>query len=182
MKKYLKRLSKIQMLIILIAVLGIGFFYFYSTESFPFQKANVVVKEEKTEEGKSVLQIQDATSEQAAEEFPLTMQESEVMSAIHKMSHQKVTATKKWGAIPLTPQRVERLLQVITKNKTKYENSKLYLNILNRWAKEDFSQADDEHNAIWNLQGGTVGKATGLASTGEEREFIEENFNIKIEK
>jgi capsular polysaccharide biosynthesis protein len=182
MKKYLKRLSKFQMLLILIAVLAIGFYYFYLTESLPFQKADVVVQEAKTEEGKSVLQVQDATSEQAAEEFPFTMQESEVMSAIHKMSHQKVTATKKWGAIPLTPQRVERLLQVIAQNKAKYKNSQLYLNILNRWAKEDFSQADVEHNAIWKLQGGTVGKATGLSSTHEEKEFIEQNFNIKIER
>jgi hypothetical protein len=182
MKKYLKRLSKVQMSIILLAVLAIGFYYFYSTESLPFQKADVVVKEAKTEEGKSVLQVQDATSEQAEREFPVDMAESEVMAALHKMSHQKVTAKKKWGAIPLTPQRVDRLLTVVTQNKAKYENSQLYINILNRWAEGDFSQADDDHNAIWNLQGGTIGKATGLASTHEEKLFIEENFNIKLEK
>ncbi|WP_066314493.1 DUF6241 domain-containing protein [Bacillus sp. FJAT-29814] len=182
MRKYLKRLSKTQMLIILFAVLAIGFYYFYSTESLPFQKTSVVVKEEKTKEGEPVLQVQDATSEQAEEEFPADMQETEVMAALHKMSHQKVTAKKKWGAIPLTPQRVDRLLSVVTQNKSKYKNSQLYINILNRWADGDFSHADDDHNAIWNLQGGTIGKATGLASINEEKEFIEQNFNIKLEK
>lgn len=178
----MKRLSKTQMLIILFAVLAIGFYYFYSTGSFPFQKASVVVKEEKTKEGEPVLQIQDATTEQAEKEFPVDMPETEVMAALHKMSHQKVVARKKWGAIPLTPQRVDRLLSVVTQNKSKYKNSEVYIDILNRWADGDFSHADDDHNVIWNLQGGTVGKATGLASTNEEKEFIEQNFNIKLEK
>lgn len=90
---------------------------------------------------------------------------------IHKMSHQKVKADQKWGSILITQNRIDWLLQALDKNKFAYE--KAYRDILMRWKKGDFSKADRDHNTIWKLQGGTIGKATGLLSPSEEKRYIE---------
>lgn len=181
MKKYLKNLSWAQRLMILTAILAAGGYYYFSNGPFLFKKDAVIVKEQTTKDGETVINVEDTDRNKIAEEFPLNMTEKEVMNAIHSMSHQKVIADKKWGAIPLTTERVNRLIEAVEGNRSGYANSKLYLDILTRWANGDFSRVDSDHNAIWNLQGGTVGKATGIASPQEEKEFIEEKFHIKSE-
>lgn len=108
--------------------------------------------------------------------FSLNMSEQEVQDAIHKMSHQKIEADRKWGAIQITPERIERLIEIVETNESDYTNSSLYLDILNSWRENDFSSAVSDHNSIWKLQGGTVGKAQGLLSEQEEQKFIEVNF------
>ncbi|WP_078548811.1 DUF6241 domain-containing protein [Litchfieldia alkalitelluris] len=118
----------------------------------------------------------EVAQEAAKELFKDTMSESAVQHAIHQMSHQKVKADKKWGAIQLTNERVLRLTEVVEQNKSKYRHDSIYLDILTRWAKGDFSQVDKDHNKIWQLQGGNVGRATGILSTKQEQQFIERNF------
>ncbi|WP_102026587.1 DUF6241 domain-containing protein [Salirhabdus sp. Marseille-P4669] len=90
---------------------------------------------------------------------------------IHGMSHQKVRAEKKWGFYELHPRRVEWLLEGLEKVDLQHEQ--VYRNILEKWAQGDFSEVDRDHNAIWSIQGGTVGRATGILSTAEEQEYIE---------
>jgi hypothetical protein len=104
------------------------------------------------------------------------MSESGVQYAIHHMSHQKVVADKKWGAIPLTAERVKRLLEVVQNKRSVYKNGRVYEEILIRWSNNDFSKADEDHNVIWKLQNGDVGRATGLLSSEEEQKFIEKHF------
>lgn len=108
--------------------------------------------------------------------FPMDMNEGTVQIAIHQMSHQKVKSDKKWGALQITDDRIWRLIEVIEFNRSEYKHAELYLRILHRWAEGDFSQADDDHNAIWELQGGTIGKATGLISAEEEEKYIKKHF------
>ncbi|MFK4998628.1 DUF6241 domain-containing protein [Bacillus sp. N9] len=115
------------------------------------------------------------------EEMPDLMTEYAVQEAIHAMSHQKVKADEKWGFLPLTQDRVKRLIEVVEKNEKEYKHSNLYLDILRRWEKHDFSSVDKDHNAIWELQGGTIGKAYGILSVEEEKAFIRQHFNI-VEK
>lgn len=100
-----------------------------------------------------------------------TLTEEEILNFMHGMSHQKVIAEEKWIYYEMTNERIQFLLQVVKNGN--YENSDDYLDILNRWAKEDFSDADKDHNRIWNLQGGTVGKATGVMSPKEEQEYLD---------
>lgn len=107
-------------------------------------------------------------------EFPLDMSESDVQDAIHAMSHQKVAADKKWSFKLLTQERVARLIEVVEANQ--YEHVDGYLDILYRWRDKNFSRAHHDHNFVWGLQNGTVGKATGLLSAEEERAFIEEQM------
>ncbi|CEG25952.1 DUF6241 domain-containing protein [Bacillus sp. B-jedd] len=108
--------------------------------------------------------------------FSDDMKEYAVQDAIHFMSHQKVKANEKWGSLQLTEERVDRLIDIIEKNKGEYKHDQLYLDILYRWKEGDFSKADEDHNAIWDLKGGTIGKATGVLSPQEEERYIEKNF------
>ena len=50
------------------------------------------------------------------------------------------------------------------------------LQILAKWEREDFSQIDHDHNYFWKKQGGTIGKAYGIMTEEQEKEFIENNF------
>jgi Family of unknown function (DUF6241) len=180
MKKYFKQLSWAQRMMIIIAVMVLGIFSYYrTTGSIPFQKKSVTVVVQKSKDGQSMIKLDDPNSQEIEKDFPMNMTENEVMDAIHKMSHQKVEASKKWGAIPLTPGRVNQLLKVVQRNSNHYANSSVYIEILERWSKGDFSSVDKDHNQIWNLQGGTVGKAVGILSVEDEKAYIEENFKVK---
>ena len=109
-----------------------------------------------------VIEIEELRKTPVEEEFPPTISEYAVQDAIHGMSHQKVHADDKWSFLPMTQERIERLTEVVGGNKSSYNDSKLYLEILNRWADNDFSRADKDHNAVWSLQGGNVGRAKGI--------------------
>ena len=101
--------------------------------------------------------------------------ESKVLNIIHGMTHQKIASDKKWGAIPLTEKNVQVLYDFLeTKN---FNNQTALMNIVTKWKKKDFSEIDKDHNYIWNIQGGTVGKAYGILSLEEERKYIKKNFS-----
>jgi hypothetical protein len=108
--------------------------------------------------------------------FPDNMEEEAVQQAIHDMSHQKVKADSKWGAMQITPDRIRRLMDVVEANEVSYKHSGIYLDILERWSEGDFTSAARDHNSIWKLQGGTVGEAKGRLSEEEEQKYIEKNF------
>ncbi|AXI07698.1 hypothetical protein CUC15_01280 [Oceanobacillus zhaokaii] len=90
---------------------------------------------------------------------------------IHGMSHQKVRADKKWGFYEIHLERIKWLLEGL--DVVSIENGSTYRNILQRWDKGDFSKVDKDHNAIWKIQKGTVGKATGILSLEEEQKYID---------
>lgn len=100
---------------------------------------------------------------------------------IHKMSHQKVEAEDKWGFFEITDERIDWLLEALEHDDVKrtLTDADVYLDILNRWHDHDFSQVDKDHNAIWRLQDGTIGKATGILSEEEEQAYIENTSESK---
>lgn len=100
----------------------------------------------------------------------------DVQETIHKMSHQKVIASDKRGSIQITDKRIKNLSTAVDQNKDHLENYDLYRDILDRWIEGDFSQADDDHNAIWETLDGEIGRATGVASKDQEKEYIENTF------
>lgn len=143
-----------------------------------FDKANVSVSVGTAPTGEKVVQVHEQTKK-VNSELPLSMSENSVQQTIHNMSHQKVISNKKWGALPLTAERVKRLIQVVEANQKDYEYGDLYLNILRNWDKRDFDNVVIAHNSIWSLQGGTIGKANRAASPEEEMDFIQENFDVE---
>lgn len=126
---------------------------------------NVVSEGSESKEGKAMDEMVVNN-----EDWTLNWSEEKVIDVMHKMVHQKVEASEKWGAIEMTQHRIEVLIEVAEEN----DHSEEVLEILYDWKAGDFSHADKDHNALWNMQGGTVGIATGLASEEEEQKFIEE--------
>lgn len=90
---------------------------------------------------------------------------------IHGMSHQKVKAHKKWGFYKLTEAKVQWLYEALGQSEVR--NHSVYQQILKKWQNENFASIDQDHNTIWRLQGGTIGKASGILSPEEERAYIE---------
>jgi len=104
------------------------------------------------------------------------MGEENFMEVIHHMTHQKVDASPKWGAAPMTKDRIERMLEVVKAQGDRFANADFYEKTLTTWLDGDFSNAVQVHNTIWEMQDGTIGKATGLMSAEEEQEYIEDHF------
>ena len=96
--------------------------------------------------------------------YPDNLVEDKVSEAIHSMSQQKVQSGAQCGHTQITQEKVDRLLAVCKIND--YEHNDLYIPILERWSKGDFSNVVDDHNEIWKIhQGGNEdapGKATRL--------------------
>lgn len=132
--------------------------------------------------------VQDYTAQEVAkvieraeaeDEFNIrVVTDDNVQNAIHGMSHQKVKAGAKWGGTPvlLTTENVQALYDAVNMNVDALKHDDVYLEILSRWVAGDFTQADKDHNAIWRLQNGNVGKATGVFSPAEERAYIMEQY------
>ena len=57
-----------------------------------------------------------------------------------------------------------------------YPSKRILMNIITKWEKEDFSTVAEDHNSLWELQDGTIGKAYGTMTEEEELEFIKNNF------
>lgn len=101
-----------------------------------------------------------------------TLSEEDILNYMHGMSHQKVIADEKWLHYEMTNERILFLINVVENGQ--YEHEEVMMDILTRWKEGDFSRADEDHNAIWSIQGGTIGKATGVMSAEQEQQYIED--------
>ncbi|PEW62059.1 hypothetical protein CN448_29725 [Bacillus cereus] len=107
------------------------------------------------------------------EEEKPQVSEDEIISTMHRMVHQKVKSSEKWGFIEMTNKEIRGAKNVVESSANFKYKSKL-LSILERWEKGDFSQAIEEHNFFWGIQGGDTGKATELLSPKEEMQYVKE--------
>jgi hypothetical protein len=101
-----------------------------------------------------------------------------VIEVMHKMTHQKVKAKEKWGAIPMIDDTINQVYNIV--ENSEFEQKDDLLAILHKWKKGIFSEIDDDHNYFWTYQGGTIGKAYGIMSKSEEGTFILNNFKEDI--
>ncbi|WGG45425.1 DUF6241 domain-containing protein [Rossellomorea sp. DA94] len=104
------------------------------------------------------------------EEVKTPLSEKLMQQYIHAMSHQKVAAKEKWSFFQITDERIEYLLNQLEINQ--YQHESTYEDILKSWKEGDFSDAVSDHNTIWRIQDGTVGKATSLLSPKEEEAYL----------
>jgi len=100
--------------------------------------------------------------------------ESAVIKDMHDMTHQKVQAEFKEGAIEMTPAHVNTVYRIV--NKSTFTHREELLAILSKWKQKEFNEIVEDHNFLWKIQGGKIGKATDRLTTREEKEFIENNF------
>lgn len=110
-----------------------------------------------------------------AQSVPEDASEATVMAMMHKMTHQKVIASEKWGIIQMDQESISKAKQLL--QASDFNSKEELLEIINRWEKGKFDQVDDDHNFIWELQGGSIGRATGILTEQQEQQFIENNFS-----
>ena len=123
-------------------------------------------------------EYQEQTKNIGGQNFELeltdTTTEGEIIEIMHKMTHQKVKAEDKWGAIPLSEHTVSQVLEFL--QNSNFASTEDLIDIAEKWKKGDFQTVDYDHNYFWQWQGGTVGRAYGIMSSAEEEEFIKNNF------
>jgi hypothetical protein len=155
-----------------------GVYFFMASQSNPSSDTDLITNKKEISDTAGA----DSNNEQA--ESPGTtinpfevkvktpLKEEYIQQYIHAMSHQKVSANEKWSYFEITDERIDFLLNQLEVNQ--YKNENLYREILSSWKEGDFSNAVSQHNAVWNLQDGSIGKATGLLSPKEEEAFKQE--------
>ncbi|GHH97396.1 DUF6241 domain-containing protein [Neobacillus kokaensis] len=97
-----------------------------------------------------------------------------VIDVMHKMTHQKVKAEEKWGAVPMIPDTINQVYEIVSNSD--YELKDDLLGILEKWKKGQFDEVDEDHNYFWRYKNGNIGKAYGILSKKEEQKFIANNF------
>lgn len=102
------------------------------------------------------------------------MDEQQLITFMHKMTHQKIEASDKWGAERMDQVTIEEVLKKI--GESNYPNKWTLREIAERWEDGDFSMVDKDHNQFWEMQSGNIGKAKGILSPAEEQKFIDNNF------
>lgn len=115
-------------------------------------------------------------STEAADDEGADMLESKVQIYLHQMTHQKIVATEKHGAVEMTQENIKNMLKIVRENYDFYENGDFYEQTLSAWEQGDFSNAVSVHNTIWTWHNGTVGRATGVMSAEQEQKFVEDHF------
>lgn len=99
---------------------------------------------------------------------------------MHLMTHQKISARSKWGAIPMTEENIAASSEYLTLLKTHnkvgpivYEELRT---MLDNWASGDFSTADQEQDRLLRLLNANRGFSNGLATAAEEELYVLNNF------
>lgn len=133
-------------------------------------------EEEVTEEKKTELEetLEGIEKEELKLNINKETEQATIVRIMHEMVHQKVKAEEKWGRIPMHPETIDQVYNVISDSN--FENKDELLLIAERWKDGDFDLADYDHNYLWSLQGGTIGKAYGKLTISEEINYIKESF------
>lgn len=83
--------------------------------------------------------------------------EESMLNYLEDMANTIILAEVEWGQEEITPDMVNKLyLEVYFSD---YDCKPTLLNILGRWKRGYFDNAVHDHNDIWSLLGGTVGRA-----------------------
>lgn len=165
----MKKMSKVIVTVFILAVGGLVVAFTTLSGDLTFNK-DTKLKEALVIEGAD----QETEGEETVEEDKIITTESEFMEVIHHMTHQKVEASPKWGAVQITEKRIDEMLTVLGANEL--ENEDFYQETLSAWKNSDFSNAVEVHNKIWKMQNGTIGEATKLLNEDEEAEYIQKHF------
>ena len=80
-----------------------------------------------------------------------TFSERVIQEVMLNMTHQKGEVHIEDGSIELTPERTDKLMQIIEEDKLFLLHYEQYADILNRWKKGDFSTIYDDHEQLHTL-------------------------------
>jgi hypothetical protein len=105
------------------------------------------------------------TTEQPTETPSNTVEvktDKEILDTMHSMANTLIVPEdgQIWGKEQITKENLTDLITTVTNSNISSKED--LLTILNRWVSGDFSSAVDDHNKVWKLLDGTVGKAVSL--------------------
>lgn len=104
--------------------------------------------------------------------------EKDILEIVHNMTHQKVRSEEKWGFVQMTEVNLLAVKEVLQMNPAVNQNIDM-LAIVTKWLNNDFSNIVADHNSIWKMKDGSVGKAYGILSPKEEEDLIKEQFGVR---
>ncbi|MCH4827393.1 MAG: DUF6241 domain-containing protein [Planococcus sp. (in: firmicutes)] len=156
-----------------LALLVAGGYYFIIQNSSKGGDITKVAEEIEKSDDKAVAAEKD---DEKVDRDDLKMSEVELQIYMHKMTHQKITASEKKGAVEMTAEHIDGLLTIVNAYADQYEHSDFYLATLEKWKEGNFSNAVNVHNTIWDWHNGTVGRATGFMTPEQEQDFVERMF------
>ncbi|MEK3889622.1 DUF6241 domain-containing protein [Bacillus sp. FSL K6-3431] len=184
----MKKVSIVLIIVIGFAVISIGT---YSILDTPKEEIKQEIKQGKekvdTLEGKAIVEeVSEVETDQSKKiggievelDVNVNSSQDQVLDVMHKMTHQKIKAEDKWGAVPMIKSSIEGIYDIVSQSD--FEEKLALMEIVTRWKEGDFSKVDDDHNFFWGIQGGTLGKAFGIMDETEEKEFIIINFGEKF--
>lgn len=92
--------------------------------------------------------------------------EEDILNAIHSMANTLIVPVdgQIWGKEPITKDKISQLISIVDNSSSSHKEE--LLSILNKWNSGDFSTAVEDHNKVWKLLGGTVGKAANVNEEG----------------
>lgn len=104
----------------------------------------------------------------------------QVVIVMHKMTHQKISAPEKIGAIPMTHENIKEARQFlevsVAINRLDVGIYRSLSEILSKWERADFSTIHHDQDYILEYMGASIGYSNGLATPEEEELFILNNF------
>ncbi|MFB3161444.1 DUF6241 domain-containing protein [Neobacillus sp. 179-J 1A1 HS] len=104
--------------------------------------------------------------------------EKDLLEILHIMTHQKVRSEEKWGFVHITEVNLLAVREVLQENPAFNQNIDM-LAIVTDWLNNDFGNIVAEHNSIWKMKNGSVGKAYGILSPSEEAALVKEQFGVQ---
>lgn len=111
---------------------------------------------------------------------PKKLNKGNLVEAMHLMTHQKILATEKAGAIPMTHDNLKEVRDYLEllrdKNKIKSEDYLQLGRIIERWEQAIFDEIDKEQDVLLEEMYAVIGFSNGLATRAEEELFILNNF------
>nr|WP_295969761.1 DUF6241 domain-containing protein [uncultured Bacillus sp.] len=110
-------------------------------------------------------------------DLPENATQDMVIDVMHQMTHQKIRAEVKEGAIPMSEDTINQVYETVLQSD--FPVKKKLLEILSQWEIGNFSHIVSDHNYFWDYQGGTTGKAYGRLGLAEEEEFIRLHFSTQ---
>jgi hypothetical protein len=143
-------------IIITFSVIAIAILCVWGAYSFGFHEVLGIMENKPTE---------TQTTEQTAETSNNTTEtksDKEILNTMHSMANTLIVPEdgQIWGKESITKEKITGLIASVT-NCTISSKDDL-LAILNRWNSGDFSSAVDDHNKVWALLDGTIGKAVSV--------------------
>lgn len=92
----------------------------------------------------------------------------DIIRDMHKMANSLIEADAIWGKAEMNRKNVDEMY-VALHLQSESDEKKILQEVIEKWDKADFSSIDADHNRIWNLLDGKIGRATGINNKEVEK-------------